>query len=84
MINGFLTDGNGDGTLVVQLDFLLTDGVYPFNQYDPTLAPAEFKTMADAAGGTLRIITHLTDPEGQEGHGLVPGVHELAFDWVLP
>lgn len=96
VINGFSTDNEGRGQLRVELDFVLSDGIYPFDEYDATplgfldpLPSAEIKRVADNAGGTLRVVSHLADEENPDlgvslGHGLVPGDHELACDFVLP
>lgn len=80
VINGFWTDDDGEGSLEVTLDFLLSDCVYPFDSYDPSLPPAKMKLAGDMAGGTLRIVSHVTD---HLGHGLSPGQHEVWFDWFL-
>lgn len=98
VVNGLLTGPDGNGTLDVTLDFVLSHGVYPFSRFDTTPFPelpqppeilpdAEIKTLLDKAGGTIRVITHFADIPvfGQPlGHGLVPGDHEPAFDWMLP
>ena len=73
VINGFLTDKKGRGEFNVTLDFLLSDGIYPFDQYDVTplgfpdpLLPAEIKRVADNAGGRLRVISHLAEKENPD------------------
>ncbi len=81
MINGFFTNAEGNGLLRVELDFLLSEGVYPFSRYDPALPNVPLLSANDASGGTLRIVAHCTD---HLGHGLVPGTHEPSFDWALP
>lgn len=81
VINGFFTNNAGNGRLNVELDFLLSDGVYPFQKYRQDLLPVPLITANDMKGGTLRIVSHCTD---HLGHGLVPGTHEAWFDWALP
>ncbi|MFQ5993123.1 MAG: hypothetical protein ACE5NA_11865 [Nitrospiraceae bacterium] len=81
LINGFFTNSAGNGMLEVTLNFLLSDGVYPWHKFEPGLPDAEIKTLSDEAGGTLRIVSHLTD---NLGHGLKPGKHEVAFDLLFP
>lgn len=79
LINGFWTDGDGDGNVVVELDFRLTDGFYPFDRYASDFRAARLKR--GVFGATLRIASHFCD---HIGHGLVPGPHEGWFDWTLP
>ena len=74
--NAFYTNARGNGTLVLRLDYHLTDGVYPFSAFDADLS--------DVAVGdtpfTLRVISHCTD--GLQ-HGMVPGPHEPTFQISL-
>ncbi len=74
--NAFYTNSAGNGTLHVDLDFPLSGGVYPFSQYDLSLA--------DVPSGnspfTFRLISHCTD---LIQHGLTPGVHEPTFQISL-
>ncbi len=69
--NAFWTDEDGDGKLKVELDFLLSDGVYPFAEGDVTLGSVPF---------SLRVISHCVD---DVSHGLLPGVHEPTFQISL-
>jgi hypothetical protein len=70
--NAFYTNAAGNGTLHVTLDFLLSDGIYPFSAYDGSLS--------DVGIGhdpfTLQVSSHCTD---EQQHGLVPGVNEPTF-----
>lgn len=74
--NAFYTNSAGDGTLRVELDFLLSGGVYPFSQYDSSLADVP----SSDTPFTFRVISHCTD---FLQHGLIPGVHEPTFQISL-
>jgi hypothetical protein len=74
--NAFMTNAAGNATLHVALDFLLSDGLYPFSKYDSDLSDA----YIGHTPFTLRVISHCTD---DEQHGLVPGVHEPTFQISL-
>lgn len=69
--NAFWTDEDGDGVLVVTLDFLLSDGVYPYEDGDVPLGSFPF---------SMRVISHCTD---NLSHGLLPGPHEPNFQISL-
>lgn len=74
--NAFYTNSAGNGTLHVELDFLLSGGVYPFSQYDSSLADVP----SSNSPFTFRVISHCTD---FIQHGLTPGVHEPTFQISL-
>lgn len=69
--NVFWTNAAGNGNLQVDLDFLLSDGVYPFEDGDVALGSTPF---------SLRVISHCTD---DVSHGLLPGPHEPTFQISL-
>ena len=72
--NGFWTDGYGDGYLHLQLDYPVVKGGFPFDELGASLQP-------QAVGKTpfrIRVASHCAD---QVGHGLIPGFHEMWFDW---
>jgi len=63
--NGFFTDGNGNATSSLTLDFpLIEGGVFPFDQFDPSLSAVPL----DSTPFLLNALSH-TD---QVGHGLFP------------
>ncbi|MFQ5931636.1 MAG: hypothetical protein ACE5MM_04445 [Nitrospiraceae bacterium] len=83
VINGFWTDGDGNGKLRVPLDFRLTDGFYPFDKYNEDYPSVPIK-RARFGGATLRIVSHCDERCcDQMGHGLVPGPHQGWFDWSI-
>lgn len=91
VINGFLTNAAGNATFTITVDFPLSAGVYPFDRLDPSLFDqpvnlfaVALKRAADDAGGTVRVVSHLTDPPGLEAHGLIAGPNEIAIDFVIP
>lgn len=67
--NSFFTNHRGKGKLKYELDFLLSDGVYPFEDGDVPTATVPF---------TVALASHCVD---HTGHGLVPGPHENTFQW---
>lgn len=69
--NAFYTGPSGNGTVTFNLDFLLSDGVYPFAEGDSTINSSPF---------TFRVISHCTDGLV---HGLIPGPHEPNFQISL-
>ena len=71
--NGFMTDANGDGTLLVNLSFSLADGIYPFTKFDESIADMPLGNNPFA----IRIASHCVDGTG---HGLVAGTREALFD----
>ena len=88
--NGFWSDDNGNAIFMVELDFPMIDGAYPFQRFegfDPTderymaEEPRIFPVAIVGSGApfTLRIASHCTD---DLGHGLVAGPHEGWFDWL--
>lgn len=72
--NAFYTNAAGNGTLHVTLDFHLSDGVYPFSEFDDSVDDG---TIGDTPF-TFRVISHCTD--GLQ-HGLNFGPHEATFDY---
>ncbi|MDH3444650.1 MAG: hypothetical protein OEN50_12035 [Deltaproteobacteria bacterium] len=74
--NGFYTNAAGNGTLHINLDFLLSDGVYPFSRYDSSLADIPLGNTPFS----FRVISHCTD---DLQHGLSPGTHEPTFQIQL-
>ena len=69
--NAFSTNAAGNATFTTELDFLLSDGFYPFPQGDSPIESAPF---------TLRVISHCTDGLIP---GLLPGTHEPNFQVSL-
>lgn len=72
--NVFWTDDSGTGTYYIKLSYPLVRGAVQFQEYDDSLARA-------AIGDTpfrLRIASHCAD---NKAHGLLPGFHEMWFDW---
>lgn len=91
--NGFLTDGEGRGTMQVELDFPILGGAYPFHRFaefdasdarypiaNPRIFPVAIvgPEVPPAAPFTLRMVSHCLD---DVGHGLTPGGREPWFDW---
>lgn len=75
VVNGFFTDDEGNGAVHVNLDFLLSAGVYPFERFQSNLPPVAM----GQAGHLLRVVSH---PDGL-GHGLIPSPAQRWFDLVL-
>ena len=73
--NAFWTDESGYGTFYAKLDYPLVKGAVQFQEYDATLARA---AIGDAPF-RLRIASHCAD---NMAHGLLPGFHEMWFDWM--
>lgn len=77
--NGFTTDAQGNGKLVVALDFPVLGGAYPFNFVDlpPT---AIVNPAAEGIDGPfmLRVVSHCQD---DLAHGVSPANREAWFDW---
>lgn len=79
--NVFWTDRWGNGSYYAKLDYPLVKGAFQFNEFDATLAR---NAIGDgplgpvAHGVRLRLASHCFD---QRAHGLVPGKHEMWFDW---
>ncbi len=69
--NAFSTNAAGNATFTTELDFLLSDGFYPFPQGDSPIQSQPF---------TFRVISHCTDGLI---HGLLPGTHEPNFQVSL-
>jgi hypothetical protein len=92
--NGFRTDGSGEGSLTLDLDFPVVGGSYPFNGMNAAdLALAQSKRPVALAIPTtivnptdsaidapflLRILSHCQD---DLGHGLSPGNREAWFQY---
>jgi hypothetical protein len=76
IVNGFFTDGRGNGKLEVKLDFLLGDGVDPFSSYDAALAESAIGDMPF----TIRLASHRS---AHVSHGLLPGTHERTLRYRL-
>lgn len=74
VVNGFFTNEKGNGHFLKHLNFPVIKGAYQFQEFDLSIDPAPI----DDTPFTLRLASHCTD---QVGHGLVPGVHEMWFDW---
>lgn len=72
--NAFYTDARGNGNIRLALDYPITKGAYPFQSFDESLSPLAF----DNAAFTVRVASHCED---QLAHGLIPGRHEMFFDW---
>lgn len=51
LINGLLTDDEGNGVLEVTLDFLLSEGVYPFEEFDSGFREAYLIRANDLRSG---------------------------------
>ncbi len=68
-VNGFYTDGNGDGVFEIDLDFPMLRGAYQFQE--ATSFPPE--ALGDDPF-IIAIASHCTD---ERFHGLVPGTFEL-------
>lgn len=73
--NGFWTNHRGNGSIYLKLDFPIVKGAYQFQEFGGNLAPAR---VIGNAPFSIRIASHCVD---QVGHGLVPGKHEMWFDW---
>ncbi|MEM7533111.1 MAG: hypothetical protein AAF639_13100 [Chloroflexota bacterium] len=90
-IHGFHSDDGGNGAILIELDFPIINGAYPFQNFEGFDATDErFKVeqpsippVAIAMTGapfTLRLASHCVDGLG---HGLLPGPHEGWFDWKM-
>ncbi len=90
VINGFVTDSEGNGRLKIALDYPLIKGAIPFHLFLDDLSPVAIGTDP-VFPFTLRIVSHCED---NVGHGLVPGGqldpeteqplstnHEIWFEW---
>ena len=79
--NVFWTDRSGNGAYYAKLDYRLVKGAFQFQEFDSSLAR---NAIGDgplgpvAYGVRLRLASHYVD---QLAHGLVPGKHEMWFDW---
>ena len=74
VVNGFYTNKHGKGHFRIKLDFPIIKGAYQFQEFDSSLDPLP----VGVAPFSLRVASHCDD---QVGHGLVPGFHEMWFDW---
>ena len=90
VINGFVTDSEGNGRLKIALDYPLIKGAVPFHLFLDDLSPVAIGTDP-VVPFTLQIVSHCLD---HVGHGLVPGGqldpeteqplstgHEIWFEW---
>ena len=91
--NGIVSDDSGDATLLIELDFPLDDGAYPFQKYaefDPSDGRYKAETpsahpvaIVNSASGDvdapfmIRVVSHCTDGLA---HGLEPAAREPWFD----
>jgi hypothetical protein len=73
--NGFFTDGNGDATSSLTLDFPLVEGgVFPFDEFDPGLSPVPL--------GSSPFLLNTLSHTDQVAHGLFPdGGPDTAAAW---
>ena len=74
--NAFYTNAAGNATHSLTLDFHLSDGVYPFSDFDGS---KDDVGIGDTPF-TIRVISHCTD---LVQHGLTPGPHEPTFQISL-
>lgn len=95
--NGFTTNHQGKGTLIVNLDFPLEGGAYPFNNMSAaTLASAQAQNPTALAtptaivdprqanigpGGTPFLIRMVSHCQDGLGHGVSPGNREAWFQY---
>lgn len=92
-MHGFRSDENGDGRVIIELDFPIIGGAYPFDRFagfdpadprfpldNPSNQPVAIVGESAGAPFTLRLASHCTDGLG---HGLVPEPHEGWFDWKM-
>ena len=93
--NGVMTNAAGDGRLVIQLDFPLHGGSYPFNK----ISSASLENIRNLENPIATAVpTSIVDPsdinvtapfglrivshcQDDLGHGLSPGNRETWFDW---
>jgi len=75
--NAFMTDADGMGTLSVTLDLPMIGGMYPFDNYDPSLEPVA-TVSAPFASFLVRLASHCTDGLA---HGLTQQDRESWFNW---
>lgn len=92
LANGFYTDGQGNATFQIELDFPIINGAYPFQKFDdfdptddrfPIDNPRVYPVAIVGAEGpfTIRLASHCID---SQGHGLGPGDRESWLQWTLP
>ncbi len=73
-VNGFWSNHNGKAVANFSVDFPVSKGAYQFQEFDSALT----RKAVGTAPFTLRVVSHCVD---QVGHGLVPGKHEMWFNW---
>lgn len=86
--NGFTTNGVGNASFSIDLDFPVVSGAYPFqkavgerpgHEASPNVPTAIVDPRTGNGGPFLmRVISHCTD---QVGHGLSPGTREAWFQY---
>lgn len=77
LANGFWTNAVGHGWFGIRLDYPLVRGAFQFTEFHESLARVAIGNAPNAPFA-LRVASHCED---QVGHGLVPGKHEMWFDW---
>jgi len=75
--NAGWTDADGNGSLVVETDFEVYGGSYPFDKYHPAFEPVPTVTAPDGPF-LVRLASHCTDGLA---HGLRGGDRETWFNW---
>ncbi len=75
--NAFMTDSDGNGSLIVDLDLGLIDGAYPFDNHDAELEPVP-TVRAPYSPFLVRLASHCTD---ELAHGILQGDREMWFNW---
>ncbi|MFQ5993122.1 MAG: hypothetical protein ACE5NA_11860 [Nitrospiraceae bacterium] len=89
LVNGFMTDLEGNGSVTIILDYPLSEGAYPLHEAIELgeLLDLDFNCaniLRANEGAALRLAAHTEPPYDNVGHGLVAGDHDKAFDWYLP
>jgi hypothetical protein len=74
LVNGFWTNHFGRGWFYIKLDYPVIKGAFQFQENDASHA----RVAIGDTDFTLRIASHCFDGVG---HGLLPGKHEMWFDW---
>ena len=67
-INGFRTDGDGEGGIELELDFPLIKGAYQYQEFDVSLKANATGNTQVLNGWLLIIVSHCVD---DKAHGLV-------------
>ncbi len=95
LANGFQTDGNGYGRLILRLDFPLIGGSYPFNKISRS-SLENIRNLQNASAKAIPVAivnprdSHVDSPfairivshcQDGLGHGLSPANRETWFDW---